>query len=154
MQNQGPAKRRIGMLFMMLVKANRDFEAGASMNPKLEAAVTKFLDEATARGMMVAASRLMPSSVGARVRGSSGKITVIDGPFVETKELVAGYVIFEAESKGEVVDCCRQLMQLHLDILGPSYDGEFEIRPVFETYADSAGTKLKRPFATPQNPHS
>lgn len=120
------------MRFMMLVKANEEFEAGAPMNANLESAITKFLDDATARGTLIAAARLLPTSAGVRVRARSKRISVIDGPFAETKELIGGYAIFEMDSKEDVIDSCRQLLQLHLDNLGPSYEGELEIRPMFD----------------------
>src|SRR5262249_37693128 len=120
------------MRFMMLVKADKDFEAGVPMNPELEAAFKKNVDEATARGTMVEVGRLLPTSRGVRVRAASGKISVIDGPFAETKELIGGFAIFELESKEEVVERSKQLMQLFVDFLGQSYEGELEIRPIFE----------------------
>ena len=120
------------MRFMMLVKADKDFEAGVPMDPELEAAFKKIVDEATARGTMVEVGRLLPTSRGVRVRAASGKISVIDGPFAETKELIGGFAIFELKSKEEVVERCKQLMQVFLDFLGPSYEGELEIRPIFE----------------------
>ena len=120
------------MRFMMLVKADKDFEAGVPMNAELEAAFKKIVDEATERGTMVEVGRLLPTSRGVRVRAASGKISVIDGPFAETKELIGGFAIFELKSKEEVVERCKQLMQVFLDFLGPSYEGELEIRPIFE----------------------
>src|SRR5215813_11584659 len=120
------------MRFMMLVKADKDFEAGVPMNAELEAGFTKIVDDDTARGTMVEVGRLLPTSRGVRVRAATGKISVIDGPFAETKEIIGGFAIFELKSKEEVVESCRQIMQLFLDYLGPSYEGELEIRPIFE----------------------
>jgi len=117
---------------MMLVKADKDFEAGVPMNAELEVAFKKIVDEATERGTMVEVGRLLPTSRGVRVRAASGKISVIDGPFAETKELIGGFAIFELKSKEEVVERCKQLMQVFLDFLGPSYEGELEIRPIFD----------------------
>ena len=120
------------MRFMMLVKANKDFEAGAPPNPELMAAVAKLADEATARGVMVTAGGLLPSSQGVRIRVARGKTSVIDGPFAETKELVGGYAIFDLKSKEEAIESGRQFMKIHADILGSSYEGELEIRPMFD----------------------
>lgn len=120
------------MRFMMLVKANKDFEAGAPPNPELIAAITKLSAEATARGVMVTAGGLLPSSQGVRIRAAAGKTSVIDGPFAETKELIGGYAIFDLESRDEAIESGRQFMQLHADILGSSYEGELEIRPMFD----------------------
>ena len=120
------------MRFMMLVKADKDSEAGVPMKAELEAAFKKIVNEATERGTMVEVGRLLPTSRGVRVRATSGKISVIDGPFAETKELIGGFAIFELKSKEEVVERCKQLMQVFLDFLGPSYEGELEIRPIFD----------------------
>src|SRR5262250_2085591 len=120
------------MRFMMLIKANKEFEAGAPPNPELMAAVAKLAGEATARGALITAGGLLPSSQGVRIRVARGKSSVIDGPFAETKELVGGFAIFDLESKEEAVESGRQFMQLHADILGPSYEGEMEIRPLMD----------------------
>jgi len=99
------------------------------------AAVAKLAEEATARGALVTASGLLPSSQGVRIRVKNGKTSVIDGPFAETKELIGGFAIFELGSKEEAVKSAREFMQLHADILGPSYEGEVEIRPMFDPHA-------------------
>jgi hypothetical protein len=117
---------------MMLVKANKDYEAGAPPDPRLMAAIAKLGEEATARGQMIGAGGLLPSSQGVRIRAAGGKLSVIDGPFVETKELLGGYAIFELKSKKEAIESGKQFMQIHADILGPSYEGELEIRPMYE----------------------
>jgi hypothetical protein len=69
---------------------------------------------------------------------SAGKTSVVDGPFAETKELVGGYAIFDLKSKEEAVRMGKDFMQLHADILGPSYEGELEIRPMFGGPPDGA----------------
>jgi len=116
---------------MMLVKSNKDSEAGAPPNPELMGAIAELAEKATASGAMVTAGGLLPSSQGVRIRVASGKTSVIDGPFAETKELVGGFAIFDLESKEEAIESGRQFMQIHADILGPSYEGELEIRPMF-----------------------
>jgi hypothetical protein len=126
------------MRFMMLIKANKESEAGVAPNPELMAAVAKLADEATTRGVMVAAGGLLPSSEGVRIRVAGGKPSVIDGPFAETKELVGGFAIFDLESKEEAIESGRQFMQIHADILGPSYEGELEIRPMFDASPHAA----------------
>ena len=123
------------MRYMMIVKANKDSEAGSPPNPELIAAIAKLADEAAARGAMVAAGGLLPSSQGVRIRVAGGKTSVIDGPFAETKELVGGFAIFDLKSREEAIESGRQFMQVHADILGLSYEGELEIRPMFETAA-------------------
>ncbi len=119
------------MRFMMIVKANKDSEAGLPPNPELVAAIGKLAEEARQRGVMIDAGGLLPSSQGARIRVSRGKTSLIDGPFAETKELVGGYAIFDLKSKEEAVQMGTRFMQVHRDILGSSYEGELEIRPIF-----------------------
>ena len=109
------------MRFMMLVKADKDFEAGAPPNPELMAAVARLATEATARGELVTAGGLLPSSEGVLIRVAGGKTSLIDGPFAETKELIGGYAIFDLKSREAAIESGRQFMQMHADILGPSY---------------------------------
>src|SRR5262245_40821990 len=106
------------MRFMMLVKANKDYEAGAPHSPDLMAAVAKLAEEATAQGVMVTAGGLLPSSQGVRIQVARGKTSVVDGPFAETKELVGGYAIFDLKSRDEAIASGKRFMQLHADILG------------------------------------
>ena len=120
------------MRFMMLVKSTKDSEAGLPPNPALMAAIGKLAEEATRRGQMVDAGGLLPTSQGTRIRVAKGKTSVTDGPFAETKELVGGYAVFDLKSKEEAVQMGRQFMQIHTDVLGPSYEGELEIRPMFD----------------------
>lgn len=126
------------MRYMMIIKATRDSEAGVPPNPELIAAINKLSSDAAARGEMVAVGGLFPSSQGVRIRAEKGKTLVIDGPFAETRELVGGFAIFDLASKAEAIESGRQFMQLHANILGPSYEGEMEIRPMFEP-GDSCG---------------
>jgi len=118
------------MRFMMLVKANKHSESGAPPNPKLMEVIGKMGAELTKRGAMILSGGLTPSSQGIRVRAGAGKLTVTDGPFTETKELIGGYAIFELASKEEAVALGRQFMQTHVDVMGESYEGELEIRPI------------------------
>ena len=122
----------------MLVKATKDSEACAPPNPELMAAIAKLAEEATARGVMVTAGGLLPSSEGVRVRVSGGKTFITDGPFAETRELVGGFAIFNLESREEAVKMATDFMQLHADILGPTYEGELEVRPMFDSAPQAA----------------
>ena len=126
------------MQYMMIIKATKDSEASSPPNPELMAAIAKLAEDATKRGVMVTAGGLLPSSEGIRVRVSSGKTVIIDGPFAETKELVGGFAIFNLESREEAVKMGAEFMQLHADILGPSYEGELEIRPMFDSAPQAA----------------
>src|SRR5262245_15715966 len=120
------------MRYMMLVKANKNYEAGIPPSPELMAAIAKLGDEARNRGSMVTAGGLLPSSQGVRIRVSGGRTSVIDGPFAETKELVGGFAIFDLKSREEAIENGRRFMQVHADVLGSSYEGELEIRPMFD----------------------
>jgi hypothetical protein len=124
------------MRFMMLVKATKDSEASLPPNPELMAAIGKLAEEMTKRGQMVDAGGLLPSSHATRIRVAKGKTSIIDGPFAETKELVGGYAVFNLKSKEEAVQMGENFMQIHADILGPSYEGELEIRPMFDAPPD------------------
>src|SRR5438045_8488655 len=92
------------MRFMVMVKASKESEAGVMPDEKLLAAMGKFNEELVKAGVMLAGEGLHPSSKGARVRFSGAKRTVIDGPFAETKELVAGYRICQVKSKEEATE--------------------------------------------------
>ena len=126
------------MRYMMIVKATKDSEAGCAPNPELMAAIAKMGEEASRRGIMVGSGGLQPSSQGTRVRVSKGKTSVLDGPFAETKELVGGYAIFDLKSKEEAIQMGTEFMQAHVDILGPSYEGELEIRPMMDVPPNGA----------------
>jgi len=123
---------------MMMVKADRNYEAGLPPNPELLAAIGKLTDEMVKAGVLVQTGGLLPSSNGARVRVSRGTLSVTDGPFPETKELIGGYAIVEAASRDEAIQLGRRFMELHATIIGPSYDGECEIRQLFDGAGCSA----------------
>src|SRR5262245_34959838 len=115
------------MRFMMIVKANKDSEAGAMPDEQILAAMAKYNEELAKAGVLVDRAGLQPSSKGARVKFSGGKRTVIDGPFTETKELVAGYWLIQAKSKDEAVEWARRAP---MDLGGR--DAEIEVRQLFE----------------------
>jgi hypothetical protein len=120
------------MRFMMMVKGDKRYEAGEPPDPKLMAAIQKLGEEQTRAGILLASEGLLPTSRGARVRVSGGKLTVTDGPFSEAKEVVGGYAILKAGSKQEAIELGKNFMKLHADVLGPSYEGELEIRQMFD----------------------
>jgi hypothetical protein len=111
---------------MMIVKANEDSEAGKLPTQELIAAMTKYNEELMKAGVLVDLSGLQPSSKGARVKFSGNKRTVIDGPFAETKELIAGYWISNVKSKQEAIEWAKKAPCPHDD------KGEIEIRPFYE----------------------
>ena len=113
------------MRFMVIVKANKDSEAGAMPDEKALTAMGKFNEELVKAGVMLAGEGLQASSKGARVRFEGPKKrTVIDGPFAETKELVAGFWLWQVKSKEEAIEWLKR---------APFEEGEVEIRQVFET---------------------
>lgn len=120
------------MRFMVMVKAGKDYEAGLPPKPELLAAMGKLSHEMMEAGVLLETGGLLPSSRGARVRASGGKLSVTDGPFTETKELIGGYAIVQAQSRDEAVELGKQFMELHVTVLGSSYDGECEIRQLFD----------------------
>lgn len=122
------------MRFMMLVKATPESEAGLPPNPELMAAIGRLTEEQLASGKLVAmldGGGLFPSSRSARVKLAGGRVTVVDGPFAEAKELVGGYAIMEVRSMEDARELGRQFMELHAEVMGPGYEGELEIRPLF-----------------------
>ncbi len=119
------------MRFMVIVKANKDSEAGVMPTEKMLTEMGKFNEELVKAGVMQAADGLHPSSKGVRVKFSGGTTTVIDGPFAETKELVAGYWIWQVKSRAEAIEWLKR---------APFEDTEVEIRQVFE--AEDFGDEL------------
>ena len=116
------------MRFMMLYRPGRESNVPPSQQEIAE--MGRFIDEMAKAGVLIATDGLQPSSKGARVRISGGKFTVIDGPFTETKELIAGYAIVQAKSKQEAIELAKRFLK----VVG---EGESEIRlmhdaPAFE----------------------
>lgn len=123
------------MRFMVIVKATPNSEAGALPSKELLAAMGKFNEELVKAGVMLAGEGLQPSSKGARVRFSGGKRTVTDGPFAETKELIAGFWLWQCKSKEEAIEWVRRCPDPM-----PGEDAVLEIRQVFE--ADDFGAEF------------
>jgi hypothetical protein len=111
------------MRFMVIVKADKNSEAGVLPDQKLLSEMGKFNEELAEAGVMLAGEGLQASSKGARVRFSGNKRTVIDGPFSETKELIAGFWLWQVRSKEEAIEWLKR---------APFQEGEVEIRQVFE----------------------
>jgi hypothetical protein len=121
--------------FMVIVKASRESEAGILPDEQQLAAMGKFNEEMVKAGVMLAGEGLQASSKGARVRFSGNKRTVIDGPFAETKELVAGFWLIQVKSKEEAIEWIKRV---------PFEDGEVEIRQVFELEDFGPGEAVDR----------
>ena len=120
--------------FMLIVKASKDSEAGIMPSTELLDAMGKYNEEMAKAGVMLAGEGLQPSSKGARVRFSGDKRSVIDGPFTETKELIAGFWLIQAKSKEEAIEWVKRCPN---PMPGES---EIEIRQVFE--AEDFGSEL------------
>jgi hypothetical protein len=112
---------------MILVKANKNSEAGVLPDEKLLAEMGKFNEELVKAGIMLDGEGLHPTSKGARVRFSGAKRTVIDGPFPETKELIAGYWVWRVKSKAEAIEWVKRSPNPF-----PDAESEIEIRQIFE----------------------
>lgn len=112
------------MRVMVIVKANKDSEAGVMPSEKILTEMGKFNEELVKAGVMLEGEGLHPSSKGKRVRFSKGKKTVLDGPFAETKELIAGFWVWQVKSINDAIEWIKR---------SPFEDTEIEIRPVFET---------------------
>src|SRR3954470_5795061 len=151
-RNNQVGQRRTAMRFLVMVKANEESEAGVMPDEKLLTEMGKFNEELVKAGIMLAGEGLQPSSKGSRVKFAPGKApSVIDGPFVETKELVAGFWLWQVKSKAEAIEWLKR---------APFTNEEVEVRQIFE--AEDFGEaftperrerkeRLREQFASGQN---
>jgi len=116
------------MKFMMIVKASENSEAGVMPGEELLSAMGKYNEELMNAGVLVDLAGLKPSSEGIRVKFSGGKRAITDGPFTETKELIAGYWIIQTKSREEAIEWAKRVPAPH----GEGQEGEIELRPYFE----------------------
>ena len=123
------------MRFMVIVKATKDSEAGKMPSEQLLTDMGKFNEELVKAGIMLAGEGLHPSSKASRVKFAAGKRTVTDGPFAETKELIAGFWLWQVKSMDEAVEWARRCPDPM-----PGEDATLELRPVFES--DDFGAEL------------
>ena len=114
------------MRYMLLHKTNANLEAGQPPDPEILARADEVLEEMRQAGVLLIAEGLMPSARGARIAFPEGQPRVIDGPFTETKELVAGYTLIQVKSKEEAMEWVRRFPTPHLQ------DGEIEVRQLYE----------------------
>jgi hypothetical protein len=133
------------MRFMMLVKSA---ENSGPPPKELMDAIAKLGEDAAKSGSMLESGGLAPSSMSTRVRLDNGKISAIDGPFAETRELVGGYAVFDFKSKQEAVESALQFMELHRKYW-PGWEGETEIRQIFsqQDYTLETGRLALKPDA-------
>jgi len=118
------------MRFMLIAKSAPTDDCGS--NPELMAAIGKLMEEMTKAGTLLEVGGLASTSKGARLQLSGGKVTVTDGPFTEAKEVIGGYAIVQVQSKAEAIELSRRFLQLHADILGPTYELVSEVRQFFD----------------------
>jgi len=118
------------MRFMMLIKANQDFEAGVPPPPELVVAMGTLAEEMIERGILLSAEGMKPSSHGTRIRHADGRRSVIDGPFTETKELIGGFSIVDVGSKQEAIELAQRVARIHTECGVGEF--EIEVRPLFE----------------------
>jgi hypothetical protein len=115
------------MRVIVMIRANENTEAGVMPSEALLTEMGKYNEELVKAGVMLAGEGLHPSSKGARVKSAKGKITVTDGPFTETKEMICGFWIWQVKSMEEAIEWAKRIPN------PDNEDGEVEIRPVFET---------------------
>jgi hypothetical protein len=123
--------------FISMVKAAEN----GPPSPELMGAIGKLAQEMAQSGVLIEMGGLLPSARGARMRLARGGISVTDGPFTESKELVGGYAIFSVASKAEAMELGRRFLQVHADVLGPEYAMELEIRELFDPPAAATSAK-------------
>ena len=126
------------MRFMMIVKASKDSEAGKLPSEELLSAMGKYNEELMKAGVLLDLAGLHPSSKGARIKFSGSKKTVVDGPFAESKELIAGYWIIQVKSREEAIEWAKRAPNPH------EQDGEIEIRQFFELEDVGPGEAVDR----------
>lgn len=139
------------MRFMVIVKASKDSEAGVMPGEELLAAMGRYNEELAKAGVLLDGMGLQPSAKGARVRFADGKVTAVDGPFPETEELIAGFWLFQVESKEEAIEWVKRCPHPH-----PGHDTEIEIRQVFEMedFAPSEAVERMRDLMDAKPSHS
>jgi hypothetical protein len=118
------------MRYMMIIKATPDFESGAPPNMAVMMGMGELGQEMSKAGKLLQSGGLQPSSQGLRLSCRDGQTQVIDGPFTETKELIAGYAVMEAGSREEAIALAQRAVDVHVN--GGILDVEIEVRPLFE----------------------
>jgi hypothetical protein len=125
---------------MIIVKANKDSEAGVMPGEKLIAAMAGYHEELAKAGALLDATGLQPTSKGARIKYSGGKRTVVDGPFTESKEIIAGYTVIQVKTREEAMEWAKR----YPNPAGEGKDAEIEIRQLFELEDFTPGNAVDR----------
>ncbi len=146
------------MKYMMMIKLDRNsedarqYEAGMPPPAAFEEAMGQLIDKMIESGEWVGAGALRPVADGARIQAAGGKLSVTDGPYIESKEVIGGYAIIEAPSKKEALRWGEEFMQIHLELLGPPYVGELENRQM-ANLMDDRHRCASRPTTAPSSTH-
>ena len=130
------------MRYMFIVKGPESLAASGPPPAELIEAIEKLTEETAKNGKMVSFGGLKPTSSGARMRITNGKITIIDGPFTESKEVIGGFSIFNLASREEALEEARKFTELHL-VHWPKWEGEIEIRAMYEEEDDVRATQIE-----------
>jgi hypothetical protein len=120
------------MRFMLMIKGDAECEAGLPPAPRLTSAIAQLTEEMRRAGAVLAIESLAPSASGARIYASGGKLSILDGPFTETKELVGVLALVQAASMQEAIEHGWLFMKIHQEVLGSRWEGQVEIREVQE----------------------
>jgi hypothetical protein len=126
-----PVRKRGTTRYALLLKSDARAEAAAPPDPEAIKAMDGLIGEVVASGAMLGGEGLKRSALGSKLRRAGGKVTVVDGPFTESKEMIAGFTLLQYASKQEAIDFAKRWLQIHVDVMGVS-EGEIEIRPVYE----------------------
>jgi hypothetical protein len=119
------------MRYLMTIRADKNTKAGLPPDPRLMAKVAEMGAKMTKEGKMIATGGLGWSLPSTRISVGADGLTVTDGPFPETKELIAGFALFEFASREEALEQGRRFMEMHREVMGPDYEGTMEIHDVF-----------------------
>jgi hypothetical protein len=125
-----PARNPATTRYALLIKSSARTEAGAAPDPVVMKRMDDLIGEAAARGAMLGGQGLKPSALGAKLTRVGKKVTVIDGPFTESKEMIAGFTLLQVATKQEAIDFAKRWLEIHVDWSGG--DGEVEVRPLYE----------------------
>jgi hypothetical protein len=117
------------MRFLLTTAPGKDSKQGAAPDPKLMAAIGKLGEEMTRAGVLLESGGL--GLQGVSVRLSGGTVAVTDGPFAEAKEVIGGYAIVQVKSQEEAIEMAKRFLEVHRDVLGPSYEAENEVRRLY-----------------------
>jgi hypothetical protein len=124
------------MKFLLMIKPDKNAEAGLPPDPKLMAAIGNLVGEMVQTGKLVDTGGITPLSRTTKLKVARGKVAVTDGPFTEARELIGGYAIVKVDSREEALDLAKRFMSLHAEFLGPDYENEAEVLQLYDMSED------------------